>query len=183
VFKSLCVALVFLFSTLSLQAAPPNPHTFVPNRGIKPSIIMAHYMKENISDGVKKAIYVWNQKYVNPNGQIADLLIVFRVLSEASGLPKQMLENEEFELKNVLNTSSMLSALERFERDTNAAYRTIFEYASLVINSKKGNIDSTYRDLFRKMGQMVDSYNNLAEVTNKQYRKKVLPYYKLNYKD
>ena len=173
---------MLLFSVLPLLAAPPNPHTFVPNRGIKPSKVMAVYMKGNITKGVHDVIYVWNRTYSAPARQIADLMNLFKYLSDSPVIPKQMLENEQFQLYRVLDTKKMIRALDRFQADLNKTYKTLFEYSSLIIGSKDGSMNKVHKTLLRDMKRMVKSYNHLAQVTNKQYRKKVMPYYKLNYK-
>ena len=180
--KPLFLSFVLLFSTLTLDAVPPNPHTFVPNRGIEPSKIMAGNMKANISKGVRDVIYIWNHTYANPSGQISDLLVIFKYLSNAPAIPKQMLMNEEFEIYRVLDTKKMLKALDRFQEDTNQAYRALFEYSSLIIGTKQGSMDDSYKKLLKGMDRMVKSYNHLAQVANKEYGKKVMPYYALDYK-
>ncbi len=182
VIKYFIVVFSLLFSTLPALAAPPNPHTFVPNRGVKPSKVMAVYMKGTITKGVHDVIYVWNRSYPVPVQQIGDLVRIFKYLSDSPVMPKQMLENEEFQLYRVLNTKKMIKALDRFQKDVDKAYRALFEYSSLVIGSKDGSMNKAYKALFRDMKRMVKSYNHLAEVTNREYRKKVMPYYKLNYK-
>jgi len=182
VIKALTLVAIVCFSTLILNAAPPNPHTFVPNRGIKPSKIMAANMKSNISNGVRNVIYIWNRTYANPTGQISDLLAVFKYLSNAPALPKQMLLNKEFELYRVLDTKKMLKALDRFQEDVNLAYRALFEYSNLIIGSKQGSMDDAYETLLKEMNRMVKSYNSLAKVANAEYKQKVMPYYALEYK-
>ncbi len=97
-------------------------------------------------------------------------------------MPKQMLENEQFQLYRVLDTKKMIKALDRFQADLNKTYKTLFEYSSLIVGSKDGSMNKVHKALFRDMKRMVKSYNHLAQVTNKQYRKKVMPYYKLDYK-
>ena len=180
--KYFIVVFSLFFSTLSVVAAPPNPHTFVPNRGVKPSKVMAAYMKGNITKGVHDVIYVWNRSYSVPVQQIGDLVRIFKYLSDSPVMPKQMLKNEEFQLYRVLNTKKMIKALDRFQKDVDKAYRALFEYSSLVIGSKDGSMNKAYKALFRDMKRMVKSYNHLAQVSNREYRKKVMPYYKLNYK-
>ena len=180
--KSLLLALVLFSSTHSLIAAPPNPDTFVPNRAVRPSQILAIYMKKNISKGVRDVIYIWNRSYPNPTKQILDLMKIFKYLSNSPVVPKQMLMNEEFELKRVLNTRKMLKALDRFQKELNTTHRALFEYISLIIGSKQGDTEEAYRKVLKEMNRMVNGYNRLAEVVNRQYRQKVMPYYKLNYK-
>lgn len=180
--KYLIVVSALLFSALPILAAPPNPHTFVPNRGIKPSKVMAVYMKGTITKGVRDVIYVWNRTYSAPARQIADLMNLFKYLSDSPVMPKQMLENEQFQLYRVLDTKKMIKALDRFQADLNKTYKTLFEYSSLIVGSKDGSMNKVHKALFRDMKRMVKSYNHLAQVTNKQYRKKVMPYYKLDYK-
>ena len=180
--KYLTLVFILLFSVPSAVAAPPNPHTFVPNRGIKPSKVMAAYMKGNITKNVRNVIYVWNHSYKVPSLQIVDLMRIFKYLTESPKLPKQMLENEEFQLYRVLDTKRMIRALDRFQADLDKTYRALFEYASLINGSKDGSMNKAYKVVLRDMKKMVKSYNHLAQVTNKQYRKKVMPYYKLNYK-
>ncbi|HHH37669.1 MAG TPA: hypothetical protein ENK77_03535 [Epsilonproteobacteria bacterium] len=180
--KALTLVAIVCFSTLAVNAAPPNPHTFVPNRGIKPSKIMAANMKSNISNGVRNVIYIWNRTYANPTGQISDLLVVFKYLSNAPALPRQMLLNKEFELYRVLDTKKMLKALDRFQEDVNLAYRALFEYSNLIIGSKQGSMDDAYETLLKEMNRMVKSYNSLAKVANTEYKQKVMPYYALDYK-
>jgi hypothetical protein len=182
VIKTLALILFLFFSTSSLTAAPPNPHTFVPNRGIKPSQILAANMKANISNGVRDVIYVWNQSYTDPSRQILDLMKIFKTLSDSPVVPKQLLMNQEYELKRVLDTKKMLKVLERFQKDTNQTYRLLFDYMSLIIGSKEGSLNDTYKKVLKEMKRMVKSYNRLAQETNRQYRQKVMPYYKLNYK-
>jgi len=97
VIKTLALILFLFFSASSLTAAPPNPHTFVPNRGIKPSQILAANMKANISKGVRDVIYVWNQSYTDPSRQILDLMKIFKTLSDSPVVPKQLLMNQEYE--------------------------------------------------------------------------------------
>lgn len=181
-FKTLFVALALLFSTQFVLAAPPKPNTFVPNRGIKPSKVLAANMKAGISNGVRKMIYIWNLTYKDPTRQIADLMRLFKYLSDTPVMPKQMLENETFELYRVVNTKKMIKALDRFQKDTNRTYKSLFEYSSYIIGSKDGDLNKAYRAVTRDMKRMVKSYNHLAQVTNKQYRRKVMPYYALNQK-
>ena len=182
VFKSLVLASILLFSTSSSFAEPPRPHTFVPNRGIKPSQILAGNMKANISTGVRDVIYIWNRNYADPSRQIAELMKRFRTLSDTPVVPRQMLMNEQFELDRVLDTKRMLKVVERFQRDLNRTHRALFEYMSLIIGSKEGSLNGAYKSLLKEMNRMVDSYNRLAEETNREYRQKVMPYYRLNYK-
>ena len=180
--KPLVFISILFFSTLPLLSEPPNPHTFIPNRGVGPSKIMAINMKENIVVGIRNVIYVWNQNYRNPANQIADLLKIFKYLSNSPAIPKQILLNKEFEIYRVLDTKKMLKVLDRFQEDTNKAYRALFEYMSLILGTKQGSMEKAYKEVIKDMGRMVDSYNVLAKETNRQYRKKVMPYYALNYK-
>ncbi len=143
---------------------------------------MAANMKSNISNGVRNVIYIWNRTYANPTGQISDLLVVFKYLSNAPALPRQMLLNKEFELYRVLDTKKMLKALDRFQEDVNLAYRALFEYSNLIIGSKQGSMDDAYETLLKEMNRMVKSYNSLAKVANTEYKQKVMPYYALDYK-
>jgi len=182
VLKTAIYATILFFFASSLGATPPNPHTFVPDRAAKPSLILANYMRNNISGGVRQAIYVWNLSYKDPLKQVLDLLQVFKVLSDTPVVPKQMLMNQEFELKRLLNTQKMIKALEHFEKAANRTYDILFNYSSLIIGTKQGSMNQSYKELIKEMGRMVKSYNYLAEVTNKEYRQKVMPYYKLNYK-
>ena len=180
--KQLTFICLWLFLALPLLSAPPNPHTFVPNRGAKPSQLMAINMQENIGHGVRDVIYVWNRKYANPAKQIADLLKIFKYLSDAPVVPKQMLLNSQFELYRILDTKRMLKVLDQFQKDLNQAYRALFEYMSVIIGSRQGSMNKSYKVVLQKMNRMVDSYNRLAKETNRQYRQKVMPYYALNYK-
>jgi len=182
VIKYLALIFILLYPALPAVAAPPNPHTFVPNRGIRPSKVMAAYMKANIVKSVRQVIYIWNRSYAAPIQQIGDLVRTFKYLSDSPVIPKQMLENEEFQLYRVLDTKKMIKALDRFQTDADKAYKALFEYSSLVIGSKDGSMNKAYKTLTRDMKRMVRSYNNLAKVTNGQYGQKVMPYYKLNYK-
>ena len=143
---------------------------------------MAANMKANISNGVRDMIYVWNRKYSKPVRQLSDLMKIFKYLSDSPVIPKQMLMNQEFELYRVLDTGKMIKVLDRFQEDTNKAYRSLFEYMSLVIGSKQGSMNKAYKELLKDMKRMVESYNRLAKETNRQYRQKVMPYYRLNYK-
>jgi len=180
--KPLIFICVSLFFTLPLLSAPPNPHTFVPNRGAKPSQIMAMNMQENIGHGVRDVIYVWNRKYANPARQIADLLKLFKYLSDSPMIPKQMLLNSQFELYRILDTKRMIKVLDRFQKDVNQTYRALFDYMSLIIGTKEGSMNKAYKMVLKNMNRMVESYNRLAKETNRQYRQKVMPYYALNYK-
>lgn len=180
--KSLLLAFFLFFSAQSLLAAPPNPDTFVPNRAKRPSQILALYMKNNISKGIRDVIYIWNRSYPNPSRQIVDLMKIFKSFSNSPMVPKQMLMNEEFELKKVLDTKKMLKALDRFQKELNTTHRALFEYISLIIGSKQGDIEKAYKEVLKEMNRMVKGYNHLAKVTNRQYGQKVMPYYALNYK-
>ncbi len=181
-FKSLLIVSALLFSAQFTVAAPPKPNTFVPNRGSKPSKILAIGMKRDISNGVRDMIYIWNLKYADPKRQIADMMRHFRSLSDSPVMPKQMLENEQFELYRVLNTKKMIKALDRFQKDTNKTYKSLFTYTSYVIGSKDGDYNKAYKMVVKDMKRMVRSYNHLASVTNKQYRQKIMPQYSLNQK-
>ena len=139
-------------------------------------------MRNNISTGVREAIYVWNRSYKDPMKQILDLMLIFRELSNTPVVPKQMLMNQEFELKKILNTKKMIKALDHFSKAANHTYETLFNYSSLIIGTKEGSMNKSYKDLIKEMSRMVKSYNYLAKVTNEEYRQKVMPYYKLNYK-
>jgi hypothetical protein len=182
VIKTLILAFVLLSPAHTLFAAPPNPDTFVPNRAAKPSQILAVYMKNNISKGIRDVIYIWNRSYSDPSKQIVDLMKIFKYFSNSPVVPKQMLMNEEFELKRVLDTKKMLKALDRFQKELNTTHRALFEYISLIIGSKQGDIEKAYKKVLKEMKHMVKGYNRLAKVTNQQYRQKVMPYYALNYK-
>ena len=181
-FKSLFVVIALLFSTQYAVAAPPKPNTFVPNRGLKPSKLLALNMKRGISDRVKRMIYIWNKTYSDPVRQISDLMVLFRTLSDSPVMPKQLLENEEFELYRVVNTKKMIKALDRFQKDTNKTYKSLFDYSSYVIGSKDGDYNKAYKLVKKDMRRMVNSYNHLASVSNKQFRRKVMPMYSLNQK-
>jgi len=180
--KSIFITAAMIFSTLNLNASPPKPNTFVPNRGLKPSVNLAEYMRANIGQGTRNLIIVWNKDYDRPADQIAELMTLFRDLSDTPKIPIQMLANREFELDKVLNTKKMLKVLKIFQDDLNNAYKTLFEYSSLIIGSKEGNIDKEYKQMLKDIQKVVNSYNSVAKVTNGQYNQKVLPYYKLNYK-
>ena len=169
-------------STLTLNASPPKPNTFVPNRGLKPSVNLAKYMRANIGQGTRNLIIIWNKDYNRPANQIADLMALFGDLSDTPKIPMQMLANKEFELDKVLDTKKMLKTLKLFQADLNQAYKTLFEYSSLIIGSKEGNIAKEYKRMLKDIQKVVNSYNRVAKVTNGQYNQKVLPYYKLNYK-
>jgi hypothetical protein len=143
---------------------------------------MAAYMKKNISNSVKEVIIVWNRRYKDPMKQILDLMLIFKSLSNAPGLPRQMLMNKEFELDRVLRTKPLIKALERFQKTANKTYQTLFEYSSLIIGSKQGSMNDAYRELLKDMKYVVSDYNRLAQVANKEYRQKVMPYFKLDYK-
>ncbi len=181
-FKTLLVVLSLLFSTQFAISAPAKPNTFVPNRGLEPSKLLAANMKTGISDGVKKMIYIWNGQYDDPVRQIADLMNLFKYLSDTPMIPHQLLENEEFELYRVLDTKKIIKALARFQKDTNRAYKALFDYTSYVIGSKDGDYNKAYKVVTKDMKRMVKSYNHLAKVTNKQYRQKIMPYYSLSQK-
>ena len=142
---------------------------------------MAADMQANIGHVVRKIIYVWNRKYSEPQRQIADLLRLFEVLSDAPVVPKQMLLNSQYELYRVLDTASILKKLDRFQKDVDRTYQALFEYMSLIIGSRQGSMSHAYRMVLKEMKRMVGSYNDLAKETNRQYRRKVLPYYALNY--
>lgn len=180
--KSIFIAIALIFSTLTLNASPPKPNTFVPNRGLIPSVNLAEYMRANIGQGIRGLIIIWNREYDSPAKQIADLMILFKGLSDTPKIPIQMLENKEFELDKALNTSRMLRPLKRFQENLNQAYKTLFEYSSLIIGSKDGDINAAYKKMLRDITKVVNSYNSVAKVTNGQYKQKVLPYYRLNYK-
>ena len=178
----LSVIFIMLVSSVNVSAVPPSPHTFVPNRGAIPSKILAMNMKQNISGGIRQAIIIWNKKYSDPTYQISDLLKLFKFLSDTPQVPIQMLKNKEFELFRVLDTERMLKYLEKFKEDTNSAYRSLFEYSSLVVGSKQGSMEDAYKDMLKKMRYMVNSYNRLAKEVNRQYKQKIMPYYALDYK-
>ncbi len=180
--KSLVVAVVMAFVVQSIYASPPKPNTFVQNRGLKPSVNLAEYMRANIGVGTRNLIIIWNKDYDRPANQIADLMILFRSYSDTPKVPIQMLSNKEFELNKVLNTKKMLKPIRRFQADLNQAYKSLFAYSSLIIGSKEGNIGQGYKIMLRDVQKVVNSYNSVAKVTNGQYKQKVLPYYKLNYK-
>ena len=165
---------------MPVAAVPPTPQTFVPNRAAEPSRILIGNMKANISNGVRDVVYVWNHSYSEPALQIADLMKIFKYLSDSPVMPKQMLMNETFRLHQVMDTKKMLKALDRYQKDVNRVYRTLFEYSSLIVGTKVGDITKEYKAMSRDMNRMVKSYNSLAKVTNGQYRSKVMPYYSLN---
>jgi hypothetical protein len=173
---------ITLSTITRLNASPPKPDTFVPNRGLKPSINLAEYIRANIGHGTRNLIIIWNRKYDKPAQQIADLMILFRYLSDTPKIPIQMLSNEEFELDKVLDTKKMIKILKIFQANLNHTYKTLFEYSSLIIGSKYGNIEKEYKRMLKDMQRVINSYNSVAKVTNSQYNRKVLPYYKLNYK-
>lgn len=166
----------------TLTATPPKPNTFVVNRGIEPSMKLATYMKAHISKGVRDVIIVWNREYNNPSKQISDLNFIFASLSDTPKLPKQILLNKEYEIYRVLNTKRVIKALDRLQLDINKAYKSLFEYSSVIIGSKDGSMEKRYNDMIRSMQTMVNSYNNLAKVTNKEYKQNYMPYYNLNTK-
>ncbi len=174
--------MALLSSVLYLTAAPPNPHTFVPNRAAKPSIVLAEYMRANISGGMRVFISVWNRSYDNPALQVADMMKIFDALSNSPVLPKQMLINQEFQLYRLLDTKKMVKALDRYQKDLNTGFRSLFEYSSLVVGTKDGNMNKAYKKMNKDMKKVLKSYNYVAKVTNKQYGQKIMPYYKLNYK-
>ncbi len=180
--KILLVVLSLLFSTQFAVGELAKPNTFVPNRGIEPSKLLASNMKAEISNDVKKMIYIWNHQYDDPVRQISDLMKLFKYLSDTPMIPKQLLQNEEFELYRVLDTKKMIKALERFQKDTNSAHKSLFRYTSYVIGSKDGDYNKAYKVVKKDIKQVVNSYNHLAKVTNKQYRQKIMPYYSLNQK-
>jgi len=180
--KNILITMTIIFATVNLNASPPKPNTFVPNRGLIPSVNLAKYMRANIGRDIRGIIIVWNREYDSPATQIADLLILFRDLSDTPKIPIQMLENKEFELDKVLNTKKMLKVLRVFQTNLNQTYKTLFEYSSLIIGSKNGDIDKEYKRMLRDMQKVVNSYNSVAKVTNGQYKQKILPYYKLDYK-
>lgn len=174
--------MVLLFSAAFVTAAPPNPHTFVPNRAAKPSIVLAKYMRANISGGIRNFIFVWNRSYDNPTLQVADMMKIFDTLSNSPVLPKQMLENQEFQLYRLLDTKKMLKALDRYQKTLKTGFRSLFEYSSLIVGTKDGSMNKAYKKMNRDMKKVVKSYNHLAKVTNKQYGQNIMPYYELNYK-
>lgn len=165
-----------------VSATPPQPHTFVENRGLEPSMKLATYMKANISKSVRNVIVVWNRSYSDPNQQIADLLTLFRQLTDTTQLPRQIILNKEFEIYRVLNTKKLVKAFDRLDQDIDRAYKALFTYSSVVIGTIDGSMQSRYKKMLSSMQCMVNSYNNLAKVTNKEYKQNYLPYYKLNYK-
>jgi len=175
--------LLTLFASVqNVPAAPPSPQSFVPNRAATPRMVLLNNMKANISNGVRDVVYVWNRRYSSPEKQVADLLRIFKYLSDAPVMPRQMLLNETFELDKVMKTERLLDALETYQKELNRSYRTLFDYSSLIVGTKEGNIMKTYKKLLRDMEKMVDSYNHLARVVNREYRKKVMPYYRLDLK-
>ena len=172
----------FMILLYPLNATPPQPHTFVENRGLEPSMRLATYMKANISQSVRDVIVIWNRSYSDPNQQIAELLTLFRHLADATELPKQLLLNKNFEIYRVLHTQKILKAVERLDRDIKKAYKALFSYSSVVIGTIDGSMQSRYKKMLSTMQSMVNSYNNLAKVTNKEYKQNYLPYYRLNTK-
>ena len=175
------VGLVFLL-TSTLVATPPKPNTFVTNRGVEPSMKLATYMKANISQGIRDVIVVWNRKYPNPSRQISDLNFIFKSLTDTPKVPKQVLLNKEYEIYRVLNTKKLINALDRLQTDINKAYKALFEYSSVIIGTVDGSMDKRYNKMLSTMQTMVNSYNNLAKVSNKEYKQNYLPYYRLNSK-
>jgi len=180
--KLLSIIGLFIFLILDIVAAPPKPATFVENRGIEPSLKLIKYMRSDISAEIERVIYVWNDTYDNPSDQIAELIIIFRTLSDSPKLAKQMLLNKKFELYRVLHTKKIVKELDRFQNDINAAYKALFNYSSIIIGSQDGSMIKRYNLMVKRMKIMVDSYNRLVKVTNSEYKRKYLPYYKLNYK-
>ena len=180
--KLLSIVALFVLMTLDMVATPPKPATFVENRGIEPSLELIKYMKSDISGEVERVIYVWNDTYENPSEQIAELITIFRTLSDSPKLAKQLLLNKKFELYRVLHTEVIVRALDRFQNDINRAYRALFNYSSVIIGTQDGSMIKRYDIMVKSMKIMVDSYNHLVKVTNSEYKKRYLPYYKLNYK-
>ncbi len=176
------ILVLFSFLTISAVAAPPSPETFLANRSYKPKAVLLSTMRSDISDGVRKVIYIWNLKYSRPLDQIADLIVVFRGLSNASNLPKQILLNKSFYLDDTMNVDKIVYALDDFKNDTAIAYEALFEYSRLVVGSKTGDVKKSYNRIVREMNSMVRSYNSLAKVVNREYRAKVMPYYQLDNK-
>ena len=182
-FKILITTIAFLvLSTTVVTAAPPNPDTFVPNRGAEPKIVMLEDMKVNISGNIRKVVYVWNLNYAKPSLQIADLMLIFKYLSNAPKLPKQMLMNKAYYMNTAIDTKKMIKVLDSFQGSINKAYRALFEYASVIDGTKNGSLEKRYKEMNKAMKKMMKSYNKLVKVTNEQYRAKVLPYYQLNVK-
>jgi hypothetical protein len=183
VFKTLFTVIAFvLSSTAAITAAPPNPQTFVPNCGAVPKMVMLEDMQVNISGNVRKVVYVWNLNYTKPALQISDLMLIFKYLSNAPKRPRQMLMNKAFYMNAAIDTKKMIKVLDDFQKSINKAYRALFEYASVVDGTKSGSLEKRYKEMNKAMKKMMNSYNKLVKVTNKQYRAKVLPYYQLNIK-
>ncbi|RLA76436.1 MAG: hypothetical protein DRG30_02850 [Epsilonproteobacteria bacterium] len=181
-FKTFFVVFALFFLTQFAVAELAKPNTFVPNRGLKPSKVLAANMRGGISGSVKETIYIWSRQYEDPVKQISDLMKIFKYLSDTPVMPKQMLENKEFELYRVLDVKKMIKALDLFQKDVNRAYRSLFEYTSYIIGSKDGDYNRAYKVVTKDIKRMINSYNHLAKVTNKQYRQKIMPYYTLNKK-
>ncbi|MEA3420026.1 MAG: hypothetical protein U9Q90_11580, partial [Campylobacterota bacterium] len=180
-FKTLFTVITFLMlSTTAITAAPPSPQTFVPNRGAVPKMVMLEDMEVNISGNVKKVVYVWNLDYAKPSLQIGDLMLIFKYLSNAPKRPKQMLMNKTYSMNTAIDTKKMIKALDNFQESINRTYRSLFEYASVIDGTKDGSLDKRYKAMYKDMKKMMNSYNKLVKVTNKQYRAKVLPFYQLD---
>ncbi len=181
-FKTFFVVIMLFFSMQFAVAELAKPNTFVPNRGLNPSKVLAENMRGGISESVREMIYIWSRKYEDPMRQISDMMKIFKYLSDTPVMPKQMLENKEFELYRVLDTKKMIKALDLFQEDANRAHRSLFDYTSYVIGSKDGDYNKAYKVVKKDIKRMINSYNHLAKVTNKQYRQKIMPYYTLNKK-
>lgn len=139
-------------------------------------------MQANISQGIRDVIVVWNRQYDNPSKQITDLNYIFDSLLDTPKLPKQVLLNKEYEIYRVLDTKKLINALDRLQVDIDKAYKSLFEYSSVIIGSKDGSMQARYNTMISSMQTMINSYNNLVKVTNREYKQNYLPYYNLNTK-
>ena len=174
------ITIVVALATSSLFAAPPLPSTFVPAKDNTPKMVLLHMMQNNMSKGVAEVITIWNKDYPNPKVQIAQLLKKFKTLSNSPTMPKQLLKNETYELKNEMNTVEMLLVLDRLHRELNKTYHALFEYSSVIFDTKEGDATVLHSRLVKEMQNMVRDYNAVVKITNREYGSKVLPYYKLN---
>lgn len=178
--KTVFRLLLLSILVVELLSSPPTPQSFAPKQENKPRIVLINIMKSEISSGVDSVITTWNRDYSKPQEQIMQLMKIFKRFSESPKMPIQLLKNETYQLKKVINTQIMITNLNTLQKQINITYHVLFDYASLLAKTKEGDVNKVYSYLLKEMPLLVEKYNSVARVTNKEYGTDKLPLYKLN---
>ena len=174
------VLLIYILLTQILYPAPPSPHSFATQDTTISQKILLDMIKGDISNGIDKMITVWNKDYPDPKTQMVVLMRVYKELSNSPKMPRQLLLNETYQLKKVINTKRMIDALDALQKQLDITHHVLFDYLSILAKTKDGNINRVYSYLLKEMPIVVSRYNSLAKVTNIEYKRVLLPYYRLD---